>query len=247
MRTSQGSRIFRQDLCTTQFIETNDVGKTNNPADEIKSLTGKTVHIVGPRKLENELLVSFVGKETGADCVVTSFDSIEWYLVDPVEEPTRLFLIDYREPQLQEMLKQASLDENSSSLARRLISLFNTGKGKETGEQKHSKSTCGVLFNCNSTAILLDWMYRLFDEANNFVTGTDRETASACPLTWRELQLLMLMTEGLRNREIAGRIGISSHTVRTHLYNSFGKIGVRNRLEASGWIEAHISFVFLLI
>jgi DNA-binding CsgD family transcriptional regulator len=247
MRTSQGSRIFRQDLCTTQFIETNDVGKTNNPADEIKSLTGKTVHIVGPRKLENELLVSFVGKETGADCVVTSFDSIEWYLVDPVEEPTRLFLIDYREPQLQEMLKQASLDGNSSSLARRLISLFSSGKGKETGEQKHSKSTCGVLFNCNSTAILLDWMYRLFDEANNFVTGTDRETANACPLTWRELQLLMLMTEGLRNREIAGRIGISSHTVRTHLYNSFGKIGVRNRLEASGWIEAHISFVFLLI
>ncbi len=249
MHTSQGS-IFRQDLCTMQFIETNDVGKTDNPADEIKSLTGKTVHIVGPRKLDNELLVSFVGKETGADCVVTGFDSIEGYLFDTVEEPTRLFLIDYREPRLQEMLKQASLDGNSSSLAQRLISLFNSGKGKETGEQKHSKSTCGVLFNCDSTAILLDWMYRLFKEANNpnnFVTGTNRETASACPLTWRELQLLILMTEGLRNREIAGRIGISSHTVRTHLYNSFGKIGVRNRLEASGWIEAHISFVFLLI
>jgi DNA-binding CsgD family transcriptional regulator len=250
MRTSQGLRIFRQDLCTMRIIKTNDVGKTNNPADEINSLTGKSVHIVGPRKLENELLVSFVGKETGADCVVTSFDSVEGYLVDIVEEPTRLFLIDYREPRLQEMLKLPSLDGNSSSLARRLISLFNSGKGKETAEQKQSKSTCGVLYNCNSTEILLDWMCRLFNEANNlnnFVTGTDRETASACPLTWRELQLLMLMTEGLRNREIAGRIGISSHTVRTHLYNSFGKIGARNRLEALGWIEAHISFVFLLI
>jgi DNA-binding CsgD family transcriptional regulator len=233
-----------------QFIEMNDVGKTNNPADEIKSLTGKTVHIVGPRKFENELLVSFVRKETGADCVVTSFDNVEGYLVDTVQEPTRLFLIDYREPRLQEMLKQTTLNGDSSSLARRLISVFNSGKGKETGERKHSKSTCGVLFNCDSTVILLDWMYRLFNEVNNpknFVTGTARETASACPLTWRELQLLMLMTEGLRNREIAGRIGISSHTVRTHLYNSFGKIGVRNRLEASGWIEAHISFVFLLI
>jgi DNA-binding CsgD family transcriptional regulator len=233
-----------------QFIETNNLGKTHNPADEIKSLTGKTVHIVGPRKLENELLVSFVGKVTGADCVVTNFDSVEGYLVETVEEPTRLFLIDYRESRLQEMLKQTTLNGDSSSLARRLISLFNSGKGKETGERKHSKSTCGVLFNCDSTTILLDWMYRLFNEANNpknFVTGTARETASACPLTWRELQLLMMMTEGLRNREIAGRIGISSHTVRTHLYNSFGKIGVRNRLEASGWIEAHVSFVFLLI
>jgi ATP/maltotriose-dependent transcriptional regulator MalT len=96
-------------------------------------------------------------------------------------------------------------------------------------------------------------MCRLFNGASKPENNLDefletaRETATACPLTWRELQLLMLMTEGLRNREIAGRIGISSHTVRTHLYNSFGKIGVRNRLEASGWIEAHISFVFLLI
>ena len=73
------------------------------------------------------------------------------------------------------------------------------------------------------------------------------ETADACPLTWRELQLLMMMTEGLRNKEIAGRIGISSHTVRTHLYNSFGKIGARNQLEASAWIEARISMLFLLI
>ncbi len=74
-----------------------------------------------------------------------------------------------------------------------------------------------------------------------------RETATACPLTGRELQLLMLMTEGLRNREIASRTGISSHTVRTHLYNSFAKIGSRNRLEASAWIEGHISMLYLLI
>jgi len=72
-------------------------------------------------------------------------------------------------------------------------------------------------------------------------------TASSCPLTWRELQHLMLMTEGLRNREIAGRIGISSHTVRTHLYNSFGKIDARNRVEAAAWVESHISMLYLLI
>ena len=253
MRTSQGLRIFRQGLCSMQSIETNNFGKTHNPADEIKSLTGKTIHIVGPRRLQNELLVSFIRNETGADCLLTDFDSVEGYLVDSVEEPSRLFLIDYREPRFQEMLKQASLNANNMSLARRLISLFNSGKEEDARERMHSKSTCGVLFNCDSTTTLLNWMYRLFSGANNpemslaESMNSARETSTACPLTWRELQLLMLMTEGLRNREIAGRIGISSHTVRTHLYNSFGKIGVRNRLEASGWIEAHISFVFLLI
>ena len=57
----------------------------------------------------------------------------------------------------------------------------------------------------------------------------------------------MLMSDGLRNREIAGRIGISSHTVRTHLYNSFVKIDARNRLEANAWIESHISMLYLLM
>ena len=96
-------------------------------------------------------------------------------------------------------------------------------------------------------------MYHLFigtDTSKNGVVACvegARETATACPLTGRELQLLMLMTEGLRNREIASRTGISSHTVRTHLYNSFAKIGSRNRLEASAWIEGHISMLYLLI
>jgi DNA-binding CsgD family transcriptional regulator len=154
---------------------------------------------------------------------------------------------------MKDMLKQASLIGDSSSLTRRLISLFTLGNENDAREQIHSKSICGVLFNCDSITTLLNWMYPLFSGVNNpekslaESMNTARETSTACPLTWRELQLLMLVTEGLRNQEIAGRIGISRHTVRTHLYNSFGKMGVRNRIEASGWIEAHISFVFFLI
>jgi DNA-binding CsgD family transcriptional regulator len=255
MRTSQTTRKPHQGLYIMQQLkEVIGLGTATEPVPEInRGLSGKAIHVVGPRRFENELLVSFIGKETGADCFVTDFDSIEGYLVDTVEEPTRLFLIDYREAQLQEILKQSYLEGNGSPLARRIISLFNSGKEKDAGGRKHSNSACGVLFNCDSTTTLLNWMCRLFNGASKPENNLDefletaRETATACPLTWRELQLLMLMTEGLRNREIAGRIGISSHTVRTHLYNSFGKIGVRNRLEASGWIEAHISFVFLLI
>ena len=236
------------------LVEVNDSGITPEWVCEMKKrLTGKTIHVVGPRRLENELLVSFIGKETGADCFLTDFDRIAGYIVDAAEEPTRLFLIDYREPRLREILKQGSLNGNGSPLGRRLISLFNTGKGKDAANGKPSVSACGILYGCDSAAALLNWMCRLFNGANtpeNDVAEfmeTARETATACPLTGRELQLLMLMTEGLRNQEIASRTGISSHTVRTHLYNSFAKIGSRNRLEASAWIESHISTMFLLI
>jgi DNA-binding CsgD family transcriptional regulator len=220
--------------------------------DMKKGLAGKIIHVVGPRKLENDLVLSFIRKETDADCLVTDFDGIERFIGNSTQKPFRLFLIDYREPRLSEILKQISYDGNGSSLARRLFALFNPGKSKDTMD-RNVKSTCGILYGCDSSATLLNWIYRLFGEGVASEKGLAGcveaigETASSCPLTWRELQLLMLMTEGLRNSEIATRIGISCHTVRTHLYNSFGKIDVRNRLEASAWIESHISMLYLLI
>jgi LuxR family transcriptional regulator of csgAB operon len=213
-----------------------------------KRLVGKTIHVIGPCRLENELLAIFIGRETGADCRVTDFDMIEKHLDKFDQEPMQLFLIDYHETRLQELLKQAFVNRNGSSLVRRLVSLLNPEKGKEAAEQ-----TCGIFYQCDSTVTLLNRIYRLFN-STDFQRSADvesmriaHETTPVCTLTWRELQLLMLMSDGLRNREIAGRIGISYHTVRTHLYNSFGKIGARNRLEALSWIESHISFVFLLI
>jgi DNA-binding NarL/FixJ family response regulator len=234
-----------------QLAEVNDSSITPVWVCEMKNrLTGKTVHVVGPRRLENELLMSFISRETGADCLVTDFNEIEEYLADAAEEPSRLFLIDYREPRLRAILKQASLNGNGSSLARRLLSLFNSGKGNDATERRRAERSCGILYRCESITALINWMCSLFSgaETPGNTAAESMETAQeACPLTWRELQLLMMMTEGLRNKEIASRIGISSHTVRTHLYNSFGKMGARNRLEASAWIEAHISMLFLLI
>lgn len=48
-------------------------------------------------------------------------------------------------------------------------------------------------------------------------------------LTRREREVVMLAAEGLLDKEIAGRLGISYTTVRTHLDRSFQKLGVGNR------------------
>jgi DNA-binding CsgD family transcriptional regulator len=220
--------------------------------DVKESLAGKTIHIVGPRKLENDLLVSFISKETDAGCLVTDFDKIENYIGSAAQKPSRLFLIDYREPRLREILKHASFNVSCSPFVRRFIALLNPGKSIDTADRKHSERACGILYRCDSATALRNWIYRLFSDADTDNTSfgcaeTIGKTAFTCPLTWRELQLLMLMSEGLQNREIASRIGISSHTVRTHLYNSFCKINARNRLEANAWIESHISMLYLLI
>lgn len=234
--------------------EVNCSGITPEGVHEMKKrLIGRTIHVVGPRKMENELLVSFIRAETGAECFVTDFSEIEKLLVEAAREPHRLFLIDYRDPRLREILKQGSLNGNGSILGRRIISLFNSGRNGDAAHGKPSARSCGILYRCDSAAALLEWICRLFADAESpmdaVTEGAEalRERAVVCTLTWRELQLLMLMAEGLKNQEIANRLGISSHTVRTHLYNSFAKIGARNRLEASAWIETHINMFFLLI
>jgi DNA-binding NarL/FixJ family response regulator len=59
-----------------------------------------------------------------------------------------------------------------------------------------------------------------------------RTSAPPEPLTAREAQVLALLAEGLVNKQIAARLGISRHTVKTHLAGLFHKLGVSSRAEA---------------
>lgn len=48
----------------------------------------------------------------------------------------------------------------------------------------------------------------------------------------REQEVLGLLAEGLSNKEIAGRLGVSPNTVKTHVARLFEKLGARRRTEA---------------
>jgi len=52
------------------------------------------------------------------------------------------------------------------------------------------------------------------------------------PLSDRELEVLRLVAAGLSNREIAAKLILSLGTVKSHVHNIYGKLGVRNRTEA---------------
>jgi len=53
----------------------------------------------------------------------------------------------------------------------------------------------------------------------------------AIRLTKRESQLVALVSQGLKNKEIAGHLGISEGTVKTYFSKLFQKVGANDRLE----------------
>ena len=61
-----------------------------------------------------------------------------------------------------------------------------------------------------------------------------RQAAAAAsqPLTPREGEVLNMMAEGLGNKIIAARLGISLHTVKFHIASIFAKLGAESRTEA---------------
>jgi DNA-binding NarL/FixJ family response regulator len=59
-----------------------------------------------------------------------------------------------------------------------------------------------------------------------------REARDVEALTPRELDVLQVLAEGLSNKAIARRLGISDQTVKFHVASIAGKLGAQNRTEA---------------
>lgn len=60
-----------------------------------------------------------------------------------------------------------------------------------------------------------------------------------CPLTQRELEILRLVAEGHTNGHIARQLWVTEQTVKFHLSNTYRKLGVANRTEASRYAYVH--------
>jgi DNA-binding NarL/FixJ family response regulator len=68
----------------------------------------------------------------------------------------------------------------------------------------------------------------------NALAGAVRAQAAPTPqstLTPRELEIVRLVAQGLRNKEIAERLSITEGTVKVHLHKAYDKLGVDSRIE----------------
>lgn len=65
-------------------------------------------------------------------------------------------------------------------------------------------------------------------------SGTESPQLSA-----RELDVVKLVAQGLRNRAISERLAITEGTVKVHLHNAYQKLGVTNRIELMLYAREH--------
>ena len=68
-----------------------------------------------------------------------------------------------------------------------------------------------------------------------------RADRSAPQLTDREREVLLLVRDGLANKQIARRLGIAERTVKAHLTSVYQRLGVTDRTQAALWASEHLT------
>jgi DNA-binding NarL/FixJ family response regulator len=82
---------------------------------------------------------------------------------------------------------------------------------------------------------------QMLEELRSLAASVEQAAAQSTPprgadrLTPREIEVARLVSSGLKNREIAGRMGITAGTVKVHLMHVFEKTGLRDRSELAGF------------
>jgi DNA-binding NarL/FixJ family response regulator len=118
-------------------------------------------------------------------------------------------------------------------------------------EKVHSLPRINCLFSalCSSGNVGRGGLYRCLEsllvESSTFVDPTLKQAFSeldhrgAATLNPREREILVLVAQGLTNKEIAQQIFIAERTVRDYVSLILGKLAVPNRAGAAAWAIRH--------
>ncbi len=209
------------------------------------------ISIIGSQKLQNELMASCLERETGAKCLLWE-DICDVRFPDNAKckEQTRLALLDSHGKDPKSLL-MAFESYGIEKLSRDYVALFNFSHGLDIEKKCVQQGLCGIFYDNDSLSHFLKgvqailngqlWLSRKIMTKCILTKGWDSpsETDSSI-LTRRESEILALLAVGATNGGIAERLYISSHTVKTHLYNIYKKINVPNRFQAALWAAKHL-------
>jgi len=190
--------------------------------------------------LQTSLLAKLIGEETGSPC--DAYTSL-----DQVPDKTTLLLIDCNNQPMDILRSMAQQFQGKS--AESTGALLNAEHGTEHENLLDWPCISGLFYVDTDQEQLIRglkcllagdyWVPRRL--LHHFMDKNRRPpsnvTRPQARLTKREKQILRFIHDGATNSDISESLSVSEHTVKSHLYNVYKKIGVRNRMEAGNWVR----------
>jgi DNA-binding NarL/FixJ family response regulator len=208
------------------------------------------VQIVGQNDFLNQLLAFAIHQELHiAPTVRRELDYGILESEGPEDSPS-LTLVDDNDAGAKAALFQV-LDKRTRRWGGVTAALFNLDARQANAREAIRFGARGVFYSTDEIPDILKGIQELLngeiriptqiliDLAMNRVHGK-REEEEQNALTVREIEILSLVSTGAKNQQIAAQLFISPHTVKTHMYNIFRKIGVDTRLHATLWAAENL-------
>lgn len=203
------------------------------------ALSNAAVVLIGRHSMQNSVLAALVREQLGCACEVRGL-----YQMNGTAVPFgALALLDVEGMPVVDI--EGCLDALYANESYRGVALFNVDEAK-VGEFV-LPGVKGVFFRDVSPAHLIKgiravfageyWLPRRVLEAHFARSRPERVrfNTKSIDLTPKESETLRLLMHGNGNNAIALHLGVSPHTVKTHVYNLFRKLGVKNRVQAVNW------------
>lgn len=215
-------------------------------------LTGKLIYIIGPQRMQNELMASFLEQETGARCTGGEDLSHVPNISDKDTGQSGLILLDCMGKDLDGCLTELESNHEKKMLSGHLLALFNVDSGLGIEKRALGQGVRGIFYEQGPLKLLPKCVRTIFNGelwvSREIMTKYVLEDSAreikyqkgVTVLTQREIEVLTMVAVGAKNEKIADKLFISQHTVKTHLYNIFKKINVANRLQAALWAAKHL-------
>jgi LuxR family transcriptional regulator of csgAB operon len=211
----------------------------------------RELFIVGPQRLQNELIAACLEEAAGDECfILENIDQIpKAHQKDHI--PPRIVFWDCKgeDPNRLRAEIEKYIDQKKSE---KRIVLFNVPSSMDFEKKFVLMGIQGFFYDHDPLNIFIKGVESILDGKLWFSRDTmtqyiyedsTQDNASEGNkniLTERQAEILALVAVGNTNDEIADRLCISPHTVKTHLYNIFRKINVPNRIQAALWAAKNL-------
>ena len=210
------------------------------------------LNIVGRNMMQNELLLSFLKKETGLKGA--SFPRLESIIPIDANKSSipQVFIFDCKNIDMKYLWTNIH-EWNCSHGFQRFFMLGNAIADSAFEKKAMDSGIQGIFYNNDPLPLIAKgicsvlqgdlWysrkaMTKCLMEAKSLADSSTLPAAFC--LTFKEREILACIASGYSSKAIADEFCISLHTVKTHIYNLYRKINVKNRLQASLWATKYL-------